>query len=130
MSAGGQPHAERIEALLGHYVEQRLVHGVIVDPRKLCQDEPQLLEPLRECIREYEQLDRVLAPPAILAPGRVLLHYRIVDKIGAYVELGMDEIALDMHLGIASHQDVMDSMERFAADVMPQFRDAKLAVGA
>ncbi len=54
----------------------------------------------------------------------------IVDKIGAYVALGMDEIALDMHLGIASHQDVMDSMERFAADVMPLFRDAKLAVGA
>jgi len=46
----------------------------------------------------------------------------IVDKIGAYAELGMDEIALDMHLGIPSHADVMGSMERFATDVMPLFR--------
>jgi len=54
----------------------------------------------------------------------------IVEKLGAYVELGMDEIALDMHLGIPSHREVMASMERFAADVMPQFRDAKVAVRA
>jgi alkanesulfonate monooxygenase SsuD/methylene tetrahydromethanopterin reductase-like flavin-dependent oxidoreductase (luciferase family) len=47
----------------------------------------------------------------------------IIDKIGAYAELGMDEIALDMHLGIPSHPDVMASMERFATDVMPLFRD-------
>ena len=45
----------------------------------------------------------------------------IIDKIGAYAELGMDEIALDMHLGIP-HHDVMASMERFAAKVMPHFK--------
>lgn len=49
----------------------------------------------------------------------------IVDKIGSYAELGMDEIALDMHLGIPRHADVMASMERFAADVMPLFRDGR-----
>ena len=56
----------------------------------------------------------------------------IVDKIGAYAELGMDEIALDMHLGIPSHPDVMESMERFATDVMPLFRGqgAAAAVGS
>ncbi len=48
---------------------------------------------------------------------------------GAYVDLGMDEIALDMHLGIA-HRDVMASMERFAAKVMPQFKDKPRLVGA
>jgi alkanesulfonate monooxygenase SsuD/methylene tetrahydromethanopterin reductase-like flavin-dependent oxidoreductase (luciferase family) len=51
----------------------------------------------------------------------------IIDKIGAYAELGMDEIALDMHLGIPSHNDIMDSMERFATDVMPLFRGEPVA---
>ncbi len=41
----------------------------------------------------------------------------------------MDEIALDMHLGIA-HRDVMASMERFAAKVMPQFKDTPRLVDA
>ena len=53
----------------------------------------------------------------------------IIDKMGAYAELGMDEIALDMHLGISSHSDVMASMERFAADVMPLFRAGRTASG-
>ncbi len=53
----------------------------------------------------------------------------ITDKIGAYVDLGMDEISLDMHLGIA-HRDVMASMERFAAKVMPQFKDTPRLVDA
>ncbi len=38
-------------------------------------------------------------------------------------------IALDMHLGIG-HRDVMASMERFAARVMPQFKDKPRLVGA
>ncbi len=41
----------------------------------------------------------------------------------------MDEILLDMHLGIP-HRDVMASMERFAAKVMPQFKDKPRLVGA
>ncbi len=49
--------------------------------------------------------------------------------VGAYVDLGMDGIALDMHLGIP-HRDVMASMERFAAKVMPRFKDEPRLVGA
>ena len=53
----------------------------------------------------------------------------IIDESGAYAELGMDEIALDMHLGIPRHADVMASMERFPADVMPRFRADRASAG-
>lgn len=129
MSAEGQPHVERIEALLGHYVEQRLVHGVTVDAEELCCDEPQLLEPLQECIREYEQLDRVLASTRTLAPGRVLLHYRIVDKIGAG---GMGEVYLaeDQKLGRQVALKVLPAPMAGDRELLERFRREARAVAA
>jgi alkanesulfonate monooxygenase SsuD/methylene tetrahydromethanopterin reductase-like flavin-dependent oxidoreductase (luciferase family) len=42
-----------------------------------------------------------------------------VDRLGPYAELGIHDIQLNMNFG-ASHVDVMKSLERFAAKVMPQ----------
>ena len=44
-----------------------------------------------------------------------------VDKLSHYTPLGIDDIQVNMNFG-ASHGDVMQSLERFAADVMPHFR--------
>lgn len=44
---------------------------------------------------------------------------QLVDKLGRYAELGIDEFILNMGFG-ASHSDVMASMELLAAKVMPQ----------
>lgn len=43
-----------------------------------------------------------------------------VDKIAHYVDLGIDDIQLNMNFG-ASHADVMEGLERFAVHVMPHF---------
>ena len=43
-----------------------------------------------------------------------------IDMLGPYAELGIYDLMLNMSFG-ASHADVMGSMERFAADVMPHF---------
>jgi alkanesulfonate monooxygenase SsuD/methylene tetrahydromethanopterin reductase-like flavin-dependent oxidoreductase (luciferase family) len=43
----------------------------------------------------------------------------LVDKLGAYAELGVDEFILNMSFG-ASHRETMASMELLAASVMPQ----------
>lgn len=44
-----------------------------------------------------------------------------VDKLSHYAQLGIDDIQVNMNFG-ASHGDVMQALERFAADVMPHFR--------
>jgi alkanesulfonate monooxygenase SsuD/methylene tetrahydromethanopterin reductase-like flavin-dependent oxidoreductase (luciferase family) len=43
-----------------------------------------------------------------------------VDRLGPYAELGIHDIQLNMNFG-TSHVDVMKSLERFAAKVMPHF---------
>ncbi len=98
MSPEGEPGAEKLEQLLGDYVERLIAHGVAAEPETLCCDHPELLEPLRECIRVYQKLDQALAPRQGLAPGRTLLHYRIVEQLGAG---GMGEVYLaeDQKLG-------------------------------
>ncbi len=45
---------------------------------------------------------------------------QIVDKLGAYADLNIMDLLLNMSFG-ASHEDVMGSMERFAGDVMPHY---------
>jgi alkanesulfonate monooxygenase SsuD/methylene tetrahydromethanopterin reductase-like flavin-dependent oxidoreductase (luciferase family) len=45
---------------------------------------------------------------------------RCVDKLGPYAELGIHDVTLNMNFG-TSHADVMRSLERFAANVMPHF---------
>ncbi len=45
---------------------------------------------------------------------------RLIEKLQAYADMGVDEINLNMCLG-ASHGELLDSMERFAAEVMPHF---------
>jgi flavin-dependent trigonelline monooxygenase, oxygenase component len=44
---------------------------------------------------------------------------QLVDKLGAYADLGVDEFILNMSFG-ASHREVLASMELLAAKVMPQ----------
>jgi alkanesulfonate monooxygenase SsuD/methylene tetrahydromethanopterin reductase-like flavin-dependent oxidoreductase (luciferase family) len=43
-----------------------------------------------------------------------------VDRLGPYAELGIHNIQLNMNFG-TSHVDVMNSLERFAAKMMPHF---------
>ncbi len=49
---------------------------------------------------------------------------QLVEKLGRYAELGIDEFILNMGFG-ASHRDVMTSMELLAAKVMPQLAQAQ-----
>jgi alkanesulfonate monooxygenase SsuD/methylene tetrahydromethanopterin reductase-like flavin-dependent oxidoreductase (luciferase family) len=49
---------------------------------------------------------------------------QLVDKIGRYADLGIDEFILNMGFG-ASHKNVMASMELLATKVMPQIAPAE-----
>jgi alkanesulfonate monooxygenase SsuD/methylene tetrahydromethanopterin reductase-like flavin-dependent oxidoreductase (luciferase family) len=51
----------------------------------------------------------------------------LAEKLGAYAELGIDELILNMSFG-ASHHDVMASMELLANKVMPQLNRTERVV--
>jgi alkanesulfonate monooxygenase SsuD/methylene tetrahydromethanopterin reductase-like flavin-dependent oxidoreductase (luciferase family) len=47
---------------------------------------------------------------------------RMIEKLGVYADLGIDEINLNMCIG-ASHADTLESIERVAAEALPHFSD-------
>ncbi len=129
MNLGDERCGEPIEELLGRYVEQRIVHGVTPEPEELCRESPELLGSLRECIREYEQLDRLLAPPAGLAAGRRLLHYRIVDKLGAG-GMGQVYFAEDTKLGRSVALKALPAQKTADPEWLGRFRrEARVVAG-
>jgi alkanesulfonate monooxygenase SsuD/methylene tetrahydromethanopterin reductase-like flavin-dependent oxidoreductase (luciferase family) len=52
-----------------------------------------------------------------------------VDKLAHYSSLSIDDIQVNMNFG-ASHQDVMEALERFAVHVMPHFQSNTRSVEA
>lgn len=51
---------------------------------------------------------------------------RLIEKLGVYAELGIDEINLNMCIG-ASHEETLESIERLAAEVMPCFARGQMS---
>jgi alkanesulfonate monooxygenase SsuD/methylene tetrahydromethanopterin reductase-like flavin-dependent oxidoreductase (luciferase family) len=50
----------------------------------------------------------------------------VIDKLGAYDELKVQDLLLNMSFG-ASHADILASMERFARDIMPHYGQEEAA---
>ncbi len=57
---------EKVQELLARYVEAQVVDGVSLDLEELCKDTPELEDSLRERIRVFKQVDRMLVPPGEL----------------------------------------------------------------
>jgi serine/threonine protein kinase len=57
--------AKRLEELLARYVERHQLRGERLTPEELCQDAPELLDELRQCIRQYDELERTLDGPDV-----------------------------------------------------------------
>jgi serine/threonine protein kinase len=63
--------SRKAEDLLARWIEHHVVHGERLDPHTLCADHPELEQPLRELIRDYEQLQELMAPTETLAIDEV-----------------------------------------------------------
>ena len=72
---------EKVQELLARYVEAQVVDGVSLDLEELCKDTPELEDSLRERIRVFKQVDRMLAPP-----GDLLGEREVLDEMGQSLE--------------------------------------------
>jgi len=82
----------QVEALFARYVEHHVVHGARLRPEELCVESPQLIQPLRELIRHYEQVSEALSlsAPAIRSEGRKSAEalpgfqgFRTIERLGS-----------------------------------------------
>lgn len=76
-----------VEELLSRYVQHHVMHGERLRPEDLCADAPGLVEPLREAIARYEELDRAMDAPddktdAPTAELPSFEGFRTVERIG------------------------------------------------
>ena len=87
----------------------------------------------------YSRFDNIRSGPAIIEGGMLKPLPRtqsreelaeslligtpaeLIDKLGPYAELGIDRVILNVNFGCAQ-QDTLDNIQRFAEEVMPQFR--------
>jgi serine/threonine protein kinase len=79
---------ERVEALLGRYVEHHVLHGERLALEELCREERDLLPDLRERVQRYERLERALgALPREAAaddpPLPQFAGFRTIERLGA-----------------------------------------------
>jgi flavin-dependent trigonelline monooxygenase, oxygenase component len=70
--------------------------------------------PLKQTLEEFRQ-NIVICPAA-----------EMVDRLKVYEELGIDDFIMNLNIGHSAAES-QESIERFAADVMPWFRTAKAA---
>ncbi len=95
----------------------------------------------------YSRFDNVFTGPGIVEKGMIAPLPRdqtleelaesllvctpaeTIDKLGPYAEAGVDRVILNINFG-ASQADTLESIQRFAEEVMPHFTDAGSAGSA
>ena len=95
----------------------------------------------------YSRFDNVFTGPGIVENGMIAPLPRkqtidelaesllictpseMIDKLAPYAEVGVDRVILNMDFG-ASQAETLNSIQRFAEDVMPHFTDPARSAGA
>jgi hypothetical protein len=71
-----------LEELLARYVEARVAEGEPPDLAVLCAESPDLLPALQALVARYEQIDRVLSPPAEAESLPSFPGFRTLERLG------------------------------------------------
>jgi serine/threonine protein kinase len=76
----------RAEELFARWVEQLVVQGERLDPAAMCEDDPDVLQRLEECIAEYDALERTLGDEAMAPAATPRLPafegFRTIERLG------------------------------------------------
>ena len=112
----------------------------------LAKDEADRQEKLRQAHDYYSRFDNLRSGPGLVEGGMIAPLPRkqtleeldeslmictaseMIDKLGPYAEGGIDRMILNINFG-ASQADTLDSLERFATEVMPHFTKPALGHG-
>ncbi len=104
----------------------------------IAKNESDRKEKLEMAYEYYSRFDNVFTGPGIVEKGMIKVLPRkqslddlaesilictaeeMVDKLSPYREAGIDRVILNMNFG-ASHKDTVESISRFAEDVIPHF---------
>jgi len=110
-------HKPGVTSVWEEFQKNRASGGLVREPAAPADDAAEQPEDVKNMLEQITALRRGIGPPE-----------QITDMVRRYEAAGVDQIIFSVQIGKNRHEHIMESLELFAAEVLPQFAPHRDAV--